>query len=93
MYNRRRNPEISNHVKLEQRSLPSRNIVQYHLNINWTSNRQVQKQLNVLQCVANFEGSTHPCRTPVVIVDFIEVSSPGMLKSYINTITIINSIS
>ena len=87
MHDRRRNPGISSHLKLEQHSQPSKKEVQYRLEINWTDDRQVQEQLKLLQCVANFEGSTHPCRTPVVIVDFVEVSNPGMLK-FIYTIII-----
>ena len=79
MYN---DPKVLSHLKLEQGPLPANNEIQYHLNVSWTGDRQVQEKLKVLQCVANFESSAHPCRTPVVLVDFVEVSNPGMLKSY-----------
>lgn len=74
-----RSRNVSNYVKLEEVRLTSTNTIQYQLKITWTPDRYVQERLKVLQCVANFQGSTHPCRTSVVTVEF-EVSNKGTLS-------------
>lgn len=86
MNDRRRN--VSKYLELEQVLQPTSNEIQYQLNVNWTGDRYIQEQLKVVQCIANFQGSTHPCKTSVVLVEFEVSSNPGVLKS---VITLINN--
>lgn len=76
---RRRN--VSNYLELEQVLQSASDEIQYQLSIKWTGDQYIQEQLKVLQCIANFQGSTHPCKTSVVLVNFEVSSNPGMLKS------------
>ena len=51
----------------------------YHLNFTWTRDSYVREQLKIIQCIANFQGSTHPCKTSVVNVMFSAIKPRGVL--------------
>ena len=76
--------EVSKYVSFKQ-ALPSiDNVTHYQLNITWTQDEIVREQLKVLQCVANFQGRTNPCRTSIVMIDFEEGSKPGTFRNFPN---------
>jgi hypothetical protein len=72
---------ISKYVSFKQTVPSMNNITRYQLNITWTQDQTVQEQLRVIQCVANFQGRTNPCRTSMVTIDFEESSRPGMFSN------------
>ena len=71
--------EISKHVSFKQVVPSIDNVTRYQLNITWTRDQSVHEQLRVIQCVANFQGRTNPCRTSMVTIDFEESSKRGIL--------------
>ena len=50
----------------------SRTQASYRVNISWTVDKHIREQLKVVQCVATFEGRTHPFRTSVLGVNFLD---------------------
>lgn len=70
--------EIAKYVSFKQVAPSMNNITRYQLNITWTQDQIVREQLRVIQCVANFQGRTNPCRTSIVMIDFEEGIKPGM---------------
>ena len=74
--------EVSKYVSFKQVVPSMDNVTRYQLNITWTEDQIVHEQLKVLQCVANFQGRTNPCRTSIVIIDFEEFSKPGMFRNF-----------
>ena len=76
--------DVSNYVSFSRLSPTTDNVTRYQLNITWTDDVLVREQLKLLQCIANFQGRTNPCRTSVVFVDFEEdASKPGMFCNMI----------
>ena len=55
--------QISNDIKPESKS--------FELEITWPEDREIQGKLKVLQCIAFFYQATHPCRTSLVNIEFV----------------------
>lgn len=51
----------------------------YHLNLTWTQDNSEREKLRIIQCKATFHGSTYPCKTAVVNVNFLDINQ-GMLQ-------------
>lgn len=56
--------QISSDIKPENRS--------FELEISWPEDRETQERLRILQCIAFFYRSKHPCRTSLVNIKFVQ---------------------
>lgn len=54
----------------------------YRFDITWTEDRNIQEQLRVIQCRANFQKSVYTRSTPMVSINFATGEQGASLLSY-----------
>ena len=62
------------------------------LRIQWTSDKAAQEKLSVIQCIATFQGSTIPCKTSIVTVNFSS-NEQGIVMVFTGFILLMASVS
>ena len=48
------------------------------VNISWTFDKDIRQKLKVIQCIVNFQCQSHPCKTAINSINFLD-NEQGML--------------
>ncbi len=67
----RRDKALKQHVKQVSTGIHSTNKT-FELEISWPEDSETQGRLKILQCIAFFYQATHPCRTSLVNIEFVD---------------------